>query len=819
MKNRELLERTQRDTSDKFGGRPELRSVEQLKDFGFLLIDKPAGPTSHQVSSYVQKILGIGKSGHAGTLDPKVTGVLPIATGRASRLLEFLLKAGKTYVCVMHLHGDVPRDKVDKAVEEFTGTITQLPPKRSAVARRKRKRTIYSFNVLEVKDRDILFECDVEAGTYIRKLCLAPETQILTPSGRSSAQDFFRSPQPIFSLDKDGRIIEKMPSATQRIRGPEEMIEIEMESGIVLTVTPDHEMLISEETGEHMVAAEHIEAGDYLVKSAEYTIPTVHWSVAELLDDDYLVDQPSVKSRVKQAFLDTYGSIREMHRQLKIDRKGYLSLSTAAIPIDHIKQSGVFFSIQDDIRGFKTHRGTRIELPGLNEDLFYLLGLIASDGNNTKEKHTSRHTRVKFHNTNEALVDTFLEVYGRIFPSVSISKRRIDDRIWQLDTSNSLLATLGASLGIQSPQKENDIHDVVYAKKPLVAAFLRGYFDGDGAAQCKRKAQGKNYWSSISLYSIDYTNAKRLHEMLLKLGIQSRIYQRKNSLLYAVSIATRASQHRFIKLVGTRHSEKSKVFQEILELPLRRGANPWGSLLMPFSFKNFVRKKRGGLSSMGGNVSRVLDSEVPMTRYFYSRAQSLVDLPEMPEVVVERVKGVRRVPGSEYVYDMTVPATHNFLVETGFVSSNCHDFGQFLGCGAHMAELRRTRSSYFKEDESVTLQQLTDAYAMAKEGDESALRKIFFPGERMVDRLPRIYVHDSAVSSLTHGASLKIPGVQALDSKIKPGDTVRILTQKDELVAVGIARMSSNQMLQKASGVAAKPQKVFLPEDVYPRMD
>ncbi len=157
--------------SDKYGLRPEERTIAQLRDFGVVVIDKPSGPTSHQVSAYVQQALGIDKAGHSGTLDPKVTGVLPVATGGATRLVEYMLKAGKEYVGVMHVHQEVPQYELRKAAQEFVGKITQLPPKRSAVARRLRERSVYAFEFIEIRTRDILFRADVQAGTYIRKLC------------------------------------------------------------------------------------------------------------------------------------------------------------------------------------------------------------------------------------------------------------------------------------------------------------------------------------------------------------------------------------------------------------------------------------------------------------------------------------------------------------------------------------------------------------------------------------------------------------------------------------------------------------------------
>jgi H/ACA ribonucleoprotein complex subunit 4 len=135
------------------------------------VIDKPRGPTSHQVSAWVKEILGIAKAGHVGTLDPNVTGVLPVGLEKATRLADFLHEQGKEYVTLMLLHKQVDRQNLEDVLKEFTGEIFQFPPLRSAVARNLRKRTIYSLKLMEIKERHVLFRADVESGVYIRTLC------------------------------------------------------------------------------------------------------------------------------------------------------------------------------------------------------------------------------------------------------------------------------------------------------------------------------------------------------------------------------------------------------------------------------------------------------------------------------------------------------------------------------------------------------------------------------------------------------------------------------------------------------------------------
>lgn len=169
---REVLVRKDAETSQKFGVYPDKRTVSSLFDYGVINVDKPSGPTSHQVSAYVQQILRIGKAGHSGTLDPGVTGVFPVALGRATRIVQVLLTAGKEYVALMHIHKDVSEDSIRKTAQELVGAVKQMPPVKSAVKRQLRSRKIYYLEIMEINGRDVLFKVGCEAGTYIRTLCV-----------------------------------------------------------------------------------------------------------------------------------------------------------------------------------------------------------------------------------------------------------------------------------------------------------------------------------------------------------------------------------------------------------------------------------------------------------------------------------------------------------------------------------------------------------------------------------------------------------------------------------------------------------------------
>lgn len=147
------------------------KSIKEILEFGIINIDKSSGPTSFNVSNFVKRKLKLRKTSHFGTLDPKVTGVLPVALNRACKLTGYFIGEDKEYIGIMRLHEDISLEKINKTIQEkFLGKITQMPPLKSRVKRQFRKREIYKFELLEKDKNDILFKVACQGGTYIRKL-------------------------------------------------------------------------------------------------------------------------------------------------------------------------------------------------------------------------------------------------------------------------------------------------------------------------------------------------------------------------------------------------------------------------------------------------------------------------------------------------------------------------------------------------------------------------------------------------------------------------------------------------------------------------
>ncbi|HKU50484.1 MAG TPA: RNA-guided pseudouridylation complex pseudouridine synthase subunit Cbf5, partial [Nitrososphaera sp.] len=200
----ENLERVDDDvTNDNYGHYPDKRPIASLLDYGMILVDKPAGPASHEVVAWVKRILEIEKAGHSGTLDPGATGMLPMGLGEGTKALSVLLLGPKEYYALARLHAHASREKVSGLMREFTGEIYQRPPQRSSVKRVTRVRTVYEFDYLEDYDRLVLMRILCQAGTYIRKI-IYDIGEILSPG--ATMVELRRTRVSNFSEQSDGLV-------------------------------------------------------------------------------------------------------------------------------------------------------------------------------------------------------------------------------------------------------------------------------------------------------------------------------------------------------------------------------------------------------------------------------------------------------------------------------------------------------------------------------------------------------------------------------------------------------------------------------------
>ncbi|XP_053129354.1 H/ACA ribonucleoprotein complex subunit DKC1 [Hemicordylus capensis] len=157
------------------GCNPLKREIAEYVRTGFINLDKPSNPSSHEVVAWIRRILRVEKTGHSGTLDPKVTGCLIVCIERATRLVKSQQSAGKEYVGIIRLHNAIESEaQLSRAIETLTGALFQRPPLIAAVKRQLRVRTIYESKLVEYdpERRLGIFWVSCEAGTYIRTLCV-----------------------------------------------------------------------------------------------------------------------------------------------------------------------------------------------------------------------------------------------------------------------------------------------------------------------------------------------------------------------------------------------------------------------------------------------------------------------------------------------------------------------------------------------------------------------------------------------------------------------------------------------------------------------
>ena len=154
-----------------YGNPPDQRSVEQLLESSVIVINKQSGPSSHQVAAWLRDSFELELTGHGGTLDPDVTGVLPITIGKSSKAIKVLQESSKEYICLLELSKSFSQDKIQSVLNKFIGPIYQIPPHQAAVKRDLRIRRIYDIELLEHTSKSTLFRVECEGGTYIRNLC------------------------------------------------------------------------------------------------------------------------------------------------------------------------------------------------------------------------------------------------------------------------------------------------------------------------------------------------------------------------------------------------------------------------------------------------------------------------------------------------------------------------------------------------------------------------------------------------------------------------------------------------------------------------
>lgn len=184
---------------------------------------------------------------------------------------------------------------------------------------------------------------------------------------------------------------------------------------------------------------------------------------------------------------------------------------------------------------------------------------------------------------------------------------------------------------------------------------------------------------------------------------------------------------------------------------------------------------------------------------------------------------VKRVEREREIYELNVlekndnDVTLKVKCQAGtYIRKLISDMGNHIG-GAHMKDLRRISSGYFKEKDAVSLDEIEKKYKSWKKNGDQNLKKSILPVEKGVENLRGIIVKDNAVNSLCHGAPLGSRGINKLETGIKKGETVAVFTLKGELIGLGEAKATSKDIYKNKTKKAADMKKIVMDRDTYPK--
>lgn len=494
----------------------------------------------------------------------------------------------------------------------------------------------------------------------------------------------------------------------QKIRYRGKLVKIRTGSGSEFAVTPDHKILVDTHEGPAMKPASQLQVGNAVYAARKLSIAGLEPTLFELLGDldcfVHLRDQ-SIEHRLKQK----YGTLREAADRLQLNYPRFTdAFSKRCLTVDELGR------IRDDlgianadlaaiIQSISCGKRGRIYVsPDFDfERLLYAFGLVASDGT-VYENHAQHAYYVMFSNEEPALLAEFEGLIGQMFPGLSIQRHRNQSGVTMLRINSLPLVAFAKSLGIHE-----DFRPIMRLSDRLVAAFLRGYFDGDGSVA----ADG----SRVVYTTVEALRAKRIQQLLRRLGLVAKTWTSSNRgrPVYSVVLGGKNEALAFYRLVGTNHPSKLARFsQDSLTrtasarhdlapraaAALLKAARPEAGLeANRLAASSTMSHLESGLRRTSVQNMMVLKTRIE--RNSASTGRTLAELERMlsGEFILDPVKSVEEVDYDGFVYDFTVDGTHKFLIENGLVVSNCEALRE-IGAAREEIPGRRGYPGYMYTD-------------------------------------------------------------------------------------------------------------------------
>ncbi|MDR7484871.1 MAG: V-type ATP synthase subunit B [Armatimonadota bacterium] len=559
--------------------------------------------------------------------------------------------------------------------------------------------------------------------------CLDGEAEIILGDGQIvKIRDFVESPTATSVACWDGTGIRPgQISRIWKIGAPAGLLRIRTRSGAEMRVTSDHKILVDTDDGPRMVPAGALKVGDEIYSASR--IPVAHpWrpSLLELLAAPEASESFFVHMRnglVNGLLREAFGSVRRAARVLGLsDARLSDAYHTRRYSVADLQTIAVAVGTDLAVLAKEAERISSGEDGSLvlahdpvTEDLLYVMGLVASGGS-VDEDREQAVSYVSFTHADRRLIDRFSGTLRGLFPGLRVRLHENRNHAWMARVNSRALVQIAKRLGLQ-----DDLKPIFRLPEPFIAAFLRGYFDGDG--WCVRRPGRRG--AHIQLTTPNRKRAVRLQQLLRRLGIVSRVRVRRSagsftaSEVHDVVIEGRPSVVRFAGDVGSSHPVKS----QLLEQACARYAAGGGSRASRFERAprvcgRLVRTLReryaldgadlGASSTVSqvesgkrrtavSTIRRWAERMRPLVREDDAEFQQLLALTAAP-IVLDEITAVEACEPSEgFVYDLTVEPTHNFLVENGLIVSNCEALRE-IGAAREEIPGRRGYPGYMYTD-------------------------------------------------------------------------------------------------------------------------
>ncbi len=564
--------------------------------------------------------------------------------------------------------------------------------------------------------------------TDMTNYCLDAGAEVILGDGRIiTIKDVVEHPDAASAVSFDGSQVHVgRVSRVFRLPAPNKLLRIRTRSGAELRVTADHKILVDTNHGPEMVPAGAVQVGNEIYAARKIPVAQPwHPSLLELLaaagaTESFFVH---MKNGVVNSLLrEKFSSVRKAASTLGLSysrltdarRKRLCSVGDLQTIARATQTDLTFFEPDVERITSGKHEGLRLGGDPVNEDLLYILGLVASDGT-VYENPGQGAYYLSFTNRDRSLVDRFIGTLRSLFPGLGIQLHQNQAGVWMARVNSRVLMQVAKGLGVP-----DDLRPIFRMAEPLIAAFLRGYFDGDGS--CTGGVDGRA--PHVQLTTADRKRAMRLQQLLRRLGIVSRLQSRTstgtfgNSHVYDVVVEGGFYLVSFSESVGTMHPAKARKLEAVRAMYAGRSGVANGFDLAPRVCGRLLRSIRtryevkGGELGPSSTISQVEGESRRTSRATFRRwAEVLRPLVEQadPEfarlvalvsdsTILDGVVSIDECPPREaFVYDITVNPAHNFIVENGLIVSNCEALRE-LGAAREEIPGRRGYPGYMYTD-------------------------------------------------------------------------------------------------------------------------